>query len=205
MPVMVSQLLCQGESPHREVLRKALNTPPRWTVGGSEPITTWARSLGFGWEKGWVYSCKAGQIFLTVQNDLSEGSSPKATTPGLTTVAFPILDITLDQVLHPQLRANAALCDGVTVTMARTLQEAPCKEASGAEVTMEKRGSLASAVSFHSIDPEQRHLVESRDSYAMNRGPGESLSNWQSHLEANGRNMPTPELWNKSLNHVAET
>lgn len=67
-------------------------------------------------------------------------------TPGLTTVALAIPDIALDQVLHPQLRADAALGDGVTVTVARTLQKATCKEASEAEVTTEERGIPGSSL-----------------------------------------------------------
>lgn len=61
---------------------------------------------------------------------------PPPPTPGLTTVALPVPDATLYQSLHPQRGANAALCVGVTVAMARALQKAACKEA---EVTTEKR------------------------------------------------------------------
>lgn len=45
---------------------------------------------------------------------------------GKAIVALPIVDVTLYQILHPQLGTNAALCDGVTVAMTRALQKAAC-------------------------------------------------------------------------------
>lgn len=126
------------------------------------------------------------------------------TTPGLTTVAFPIPDITLDQVLHPQLGANTALCDGVTVTMARTLQKASCKEASEAEVIMEQRRLPGFSCVFFFHRPWREAPCWVKCLLLYGQWSRDGLSYWQSHQEVNGRNMSTPAPWSKSLKHVAE-
>lgn len=123
----------------RKFYGKASTQPQRWNVWGSQHLPSELLHLA-SMRKGWnVYSCKTWQIF---QNELS---SPKATTTsGLTTVALPIVDVTLYQILHPQLGTNAGLCDGVTVAMTRALQKAAYREASGQKSPWRK-GSLASA------------------------------------------------------------
>lgn len=41
----------------------------------------------------------------------------------LTTITLSIIEVTMNQVFHPQLVANAALCDGITMSVSRAFQK----------------------------------------------------------------------------------
>lgn len=58
----------------------------------------------------------------------------------LTTIALTIPHIMLYEVLHPQLGANATLCDGVTVTVTWTFEKASCEKGCRNEVIWAKGG-----------------------------------------------------------------
>lgn len=160
-------------------------------------------SLASGEERAKVYSSQGGQTLLVFQNRVSPRSSPTAAPParGLTAVALPIPDVTPYQVLHPQLGAHTALRDGVTVTVARALQKAACKEAGAAEASMaagEGRAWLLPAVDFHEQGPD-RHILLSQEPLRVWRGCRGSLIRKQT--AENSQSISG----NKSLKNVANT